>query len=74
MLQCSVHVVEICEKRQCDRPHNARVVFLKCIQLDISQIGLALLLNLQVEIDVAMTARSAAEDGTEQKEETDLVL
>lgn len=36
--------------------------------------GLALVLNLQVEIDVALTARSAAEDGTEQKEETDLVL
>lgn len=36
-----VCVVEICEKRQCDRPH-AKGVFLKCID----SIGLALVLNL----------------------------
>lgn len=36
-----VCVVEICEKRQCDRPH-AKGVFLKCID----STGLALVLNL----------------------------
>lgn len=55
VLQCSVYVVEICEKRQCDsRLKVMPVVFRKCIRLSVSQIGRVLLLTLQIEMDIAM--------------------
>lgn len=57
VLQCSVYVVEICEKRQCDsrlKVQDMMVVFIQCIRLSVTQIGRSLLLTLQIEMDIAM--------------------